>query len=466
MRWWYMRNVPTNLKNLDNRFPKIQLSLKTRDIYEARQQRDIQEQADNALWKALHSGVDAKTEKERYDASIKINHALMYDKPDAVSLSKMELIRRSLKAHSITPVQRTEMAEVEVVRIDGRTGLPVDDIEVHEVPIMDNTVLNALTGKVSKPADMLSELLDIYINNLAKDEWRHKSPNQAADWKKWPRVAIAELLELIGDKEVMNLNREDARRYYNQLKEWRNTPRKATGKPPSASSANRKLGVLRKIFGKYADDIDEIDYDNPFTGLSFTDRKVVRKPVKLDDIKSSYLNVKIMSDLNEEARAILLITLETGARLSEIANLQPEHIHLTHNIPYISIKPVDDGVLAREVKTSSSIRDVPLVGVALHAMRKFPSGFPRYWDKGSTLSTTIGKYMRDREVNGEAGVTAVHSLRHSFKDRMREAEIDETLIKLIQGHAEQGVVYGSGFSLVRKQKAIEAIALPFDPAII
>ena len=57
-------------------------------------------------------------------------------------------------------------------------------------------------------------------------------------------------------------------------------------------------------------------------------------------------------------------------------------------------------------------------------------------------------------------------MRHSIKDRLREAKIDEALIKAIHGHAENGIVYGTGFTLERKREALEAVAMPFDPAVV
>ena len=43
----------------------------------------------------------------------------------------------------------------------------------------------------------------------------------------------------------------------------------------------------------------------------------------------------------------------------------------------------------RWLKTDDSEREIPLVGVALAAMRLRPEGFPQYRDKSSTLSATL-----------------------------------------------------------------------------
>jgi integrase len=71
--------------------------------------------------------------------------------------------------------------------------------------------------------------------------------------------------------------------------------------------------------------------------------------------------------------------LETGARPSEIINLSKARIVLDAEIPYIRIQAE-----GRLLKTDHSERDIPLVGLALEAMKRHPNGFPRYFDKGRT----------------------------------------------------------------------------------
>jgi integrase len=57
--------------------------------------------------------------------------------------------------------------------------------------------------------------------------------------------------------------------------------------------------------------------------------------------------------------------LETGARPSEIINLSMARIVLDAEIPYIRIQAE-----GRLLKTDHSERDIPLVGLALEAMKR------------------------------------------------------------------------------------------------
>ena len=71
--------------------------------------------------------------------------------------------------------------------------------------------------------------------------------------------------------------------------------------------------------------------------------------------------IRDRSGLHPQAQLIVLVLIETGCRPSEIANLEPQDIHLDVDVPYISICAKEN----RELKTRSSKRDIPLVGVAL-----------------------------------------------------------------------------------------------------
>ncbi|MGY4487907.1 hypothetical protein ACVWWR_007098 [Bradyrhizobium sp. LM3.2] len=62
-------------------------------------------------------------------------------------------------------------------------------------------------------------------------------------------------------------------------------------------------------------------------------------------------------------------------------------------VPYIRIEAE-----GRVLKTEHSERDIPLVGYALEAMKRHPQGFPRYFDKGSSLSANADEALRQEEA--------------------------------------------------------------------
>jgi integrase len=151
-----------------------------------------------------------------------------------------------------------------------------------------------------------------------------------------------------------------------------------------------------------------------------------------------------LGGLNRDARCILLIMINTGARPSELAALTRAQIHLEANVPHISIEPVE-----RQLKSANARRIIQLCGVSLESMRECPGGFPRYSDSSASLSATVNKYLRHHGLM-ETPEHTMYGLRHSFEDRIRRD---------LMGHALGRERYGKGGSLENLQKLIQATAL-------
>jgi hypothetical protein len=141
-----------------------------------------------------------------------------------------------------------------------------------------------------------------------------------------------------------------------------------------------------------------------------------------------------------------------GALVHLAARLKANTIHLDCEIPYIEVLP--DG---RRVKTEDSIRQVPLVGCALAAMKLQPKGFPRYLDKGASLSALVNKYLLEKGLRPTPKHSA-YSLRHTFKDRLIAAECQDSMIEGLMGHSDDHPKYGSGPALGLKLKVLQAIS--------
>ena len=169
----------------------------------------------------------------------------------------------------------------------------------------------------------------------------------------------------------------------------------------------------------------------------------------------------LFDGLNEQARTIIYALIETGCRPSEIANLQPEHIRLDADVPYIRISPTDN----REIKTLSSIREIPLVGVSLEAMKHAPEGFPHYYDRNDLLSQTLMKAFRARDLFPTKR-HRIYSFRHSFEKRMIEAEIYAELRKILMGHADERPKYGDGESLAFRRDPLLKRVHPYPEDIL
>jgi integrase len=138
-----------------------------------------------------------------------------------------------------------------------------------------------------------------------------------------------------------------------------------------------------------------------------------------------------------------------------------EDIFLDHDVPHIRIRPKRN----REIKTQASIREIPLVGISLEAMKKFPGGFPHYRDKPDLLSQTLMKAFKVRRLF-PTPQHKIYSFRHSFEKRMLEAEIDHDLRLTLMGHTNKRPAYGDGGSLTYRRDQLMKIVHPFAEGVV
>src|SRR5690606_19402476 len=126
------------------------------------------------------------------------------------------------------------------------------------------------------------------------------------------------------------------------------------------------------------------------------------------------------------------------------ANLTRATINLEGDIPHVVIRP--DG---RVLKTEQSEREIPVVGVALHALKEQPNGFPRYRDNTAALSALVNKSLHARGLR-PTPKHSLYSLRHAFEDRLTAVEAPEKVIAVLMGHKWHRPKYGVGPSLAQK----------------
>ncbi|SFQ11932.1 DUF6538 domain-containing protein [Nitratireductor indicus] len=433
--YYYMRRVPARLQLVDERSPSIRQSLKTGDLALARAKRDLLEEADNALWASLLLDAPRDTARARYQAAVKRVEALGFTFRSGAALGK---------------------------------SASLDDIiarlETIENGSLSREASKAVVGAVPLPTVTVSKAFEIYVDEIVADELVNKSQNQRAQWKKVKRRAVNNFVDLVGDKEMTEITREDAQRFYRfWLEKVAPKGRKATH---SASSGNRDLGNLRVLYEAYFTHMGETDRFNPFSKLNFHEKKKrIRPPFSVEWIVGTILKPGAMQTMNDEARGVALALIETGARPSEIANLTKQSIHIDADIPHLSIEPRVDPEDPREIKTASSERKLPLIGVALEVFSRFPEGFPRYRNRENDLSATLNKYFRENGLFPSRSHT-IYSFRHSFEDRMKIAGLDPELRMILMGHTIDRPRYGAGGTMEWRQNELKKIALPFDPAIV
>lgn len=433
--YYYRRRVPGNLVHSDERAPTIRTSLKTDDLALARIKRDLMEEADNILWASMVLDEPRDPARARYEVAMKRVEALGLTYRSAQSLAANSSLEEIVTRLEMVVSQR-----------------------------MPQELSQSVAGGVPVPAVTVRKAFEIYCDEIVPDELVNKSVLQKAQWKKVKLRAVNNFVNIVGDKAMGDITRDDAMKLY---KHWLERIAPKEGRSThSASSGNRDIGNMRVLYEAYFTYIGEESRQNPFSRLSYASRKKrSRPPFPRDWLIESIMKPGNLATLNDEARGIVLALIETGARPSELANLTPTAIRLSHKIPHIAIEPRDDPDDPREIKTGSSERIVPLVGVALEVFKKHKYGFPRYRNREDDLSAALNKYFKE---NNLFPTTAhkIYSFRHSFEDRMKEAGLDDELRRILMGHAIDRPRYGSGGSLEWRRDEMNKIALPFNSLIV
>ncbi len=419
--WHFVRRVPSEFAALDRRgIVRHSTRIKVADDRLGRRASRVADQLNHQLecfWKELVGG-QSKADSNRYEQARRHARSLGYD-----YLPHSELL-------DLPQEKRLERLETLVAK--GLTHDPAARM--------------ALLGTAERPSFNLSRLFEEY-EAATKDEVRDLSPDQLRIWRNGRIRAVAQFVQVIGDKPVTELTDADAIDY---TEWWR---ARVVDDKVAAKSANKDIGQISRML-KDISIRRRLNLPEIFKGLRLRGEvEKSRLPYDPEFIQSRFLG-GALEGLNEEARFVLYVMIETGLRPSEIVNLQEKTIILDAAIPHVRIQA--DG---RRLKTGDSEREIPLVGVALQALTVRPRGFPKYHDNATTLSATVNKFMAENGLRPSCD-HSVYSLRHSFKDRLVAIEAPDSLIDNLMGHKTYKPKYGRGPSLELKLKFLERIAFP------
>ncbi|AWI57202.1 site-specific integrase [Sinorhizobium fredii] len=414
----YYRRVPTEVAHLDQR-THVKQSLKTKSLKEALEKAQTVHDAAETFWRALLAGNDNESAFARYESAVKVAQSMGF---------------------TYRPVE--EVATLSLDELERRLLL------IDENKDRSQIVIDAIAGTIEEPTPRLSNVWSLYerhnaagLTGMSKDQLRkHKTSRERAI-----RYATDEL----GDVELAAIGRKDVLR----LRDW--WTNKIAREGLTAYSANRcfsdMMGMLSVI-----DDALHTDFHSAWekTRIKETNATKLKKrpPFPVAWIREKILAPGALDTMNEDARYVVYVMVETGLRLGEVCNLRPQDIRLNDEVPHVEVADRDD----RRQKTDYSIRRVPLVGVSLWAMKQRPSGFKRYQDKADHASALINKVMRSAELMPSDDHT-VYSLRHSFQDRIENAGCSDRMQADLMGHEFGRPIYGDGAEMKRRQTFLEGI---------
>jgi len=252
-----------------------------------------------------------------------------------------------------------------------------------------------------------------------------------------PRTAVATFISLAGDRDVGTYTREDAKLFVHHLHLRGN----------KSATIRRRINSLSAILNYAYAELD-LDKRNPFTRL------IIRNEGQDASKRGTFTNEQLKYGYDKaiasgsQVKLLMPLLGETGCRLAEIVGLELNDIDMENELIYIRPNSI------RRLKTRNSERTLPLVGYAKVAMKLALKQadekylYPRYLKDGTCRAThasaALGKWLKK-----DFGPTA-HSLRHTFRDRLRASGCPLELIDQIGGWSSIGTIgskYGQGYDL-------------------
>jgi len=414
----FQRAVPTDLRD---RYPSktIKLDLKTSDWQVAARKAAKLLAAYEAEWSGLRAAPASSPKALKVHAAallreFGIEPGAANNHPTAVDLF----------------ISRLEEKQAEHAK-----GCEVTYREAEPAEFLPPVELEALRLLKGNSAPTITEALELHLS-IHKKQGDEK-------FTTYQRRAFATLVAVTGDKPIEAFTRDDARSFISQALE----DGSATG------TVRRRLGVFRAVFTTWRLEKAK-NLANPFERLAIANEGVDKKkrpPFTAAELAALYQACKSKDD---DARWLLAMLIDTGARLAEVTGLALSDIVLAAPIPYVQFQfhPW------RSLKNRDSIRKVPLVGASLWAARRVMEdaalkpgqtlAFPRYTTltncNATAASATLVSWIRRKGFDH-----VVHELRHTMADRLRDVGCPKDARYAIDGHASQDVGddYGSGHGL-------------------
>ncbi|UYP81152.1 site-specific integrase [Pseudomonas asiatica] len=336
----------------------------------------------------------------------------------------------------------------------------------------------AVTAKRNSHSPTLAALSKLYIEEGKRGgTWRQVSTEEV-------ERALSDLFDLMGDMPADAFDAHQARllkerlslcpQYFGIRPEFKGKTLKqvvesgSNYKTITAVTVNNRLRKLTAFLNWCK--TNGYVTDNPLTGMKVMtgSAKEARLSFERPDL-DALLNHEA---LRREARKhpwrywLPLLGRTTGARLEELCQLRVDDFIEQQGIPCIRI---DDSHEGQSLKNASSRRFLPLHpaliehGLLQYAESVKTSGADRLFPEleavrgklGHAASKWFGRYK------AKLGITdprkTFHSFRHTFIDDLRDAGVQDSLIKRMVGHEDSSVTFGIYGSRTPIKAMVEAL---------
>ena len=326
---------------------------------------------------------------------------------------------------------------------------PVEVVEDLTKP--NRAEIASLGSAVEIPGLPMSKVFPRW-KQLSPERVKLKNEVDARDfWRKYERYS-EDFIKHMGDLDALKMTETTLEEYRDTLVE------RVMNDEFLSENANRRMRGLRAML-KLVLKRDHKGVENPFREIESIDIDDAGKRQQLEEDEVRLLREKAAVDphLAETAKALLLVTQNTGLGIKELAQMAPEDVVLTGDYPHLKIRT---NQFRNYLKTKTREREIPLIGQALEVMKEFPNGFTEYTDPRGVrrLYSQFSRFFGST-LPGKSFVC----YRHRIAYLMRNSKYKDQWQNAVMGHATKGMTgwYGGPLWLSNMHEALTEV-LPED----
>jgi site-specific recombinase XerD len=244
--------------------------------------------------------------------------------------------------------------------------------------------------------------------------WVHRRNPEARTWRDY-KYDLYLFAGIMGDRPLSEITFRDVDRFVNL--------QASPGFKPT--TINRRLAAIISLYAFHAEEDNSLVCPVRLHRHHLREPQRLPRPVQENDLLKFFAVIENIRD-----RAMFVLMLRSGLRISEVACLQLADLYLDEPHPRLVVR----GKGSRE-------RSVYLSPQAERTFRNYLAGrtpaacdfvFLSYQNKGLSTTAIHKRLMRYREQSG-IQITA-HRLRHSFATDLLNADAAVTSIQKLMGH--------------------------------
>ncbi|MFB2803195.1 tyrosine-type recombinase/integrase [Shewanella seohaensis] len=429
--------------------------IKVAEMSEGLKNKVIQKRAEIRLQERTQAEIDKKNKQyiEQLKASIQLKNQLQASEERNQELvNQNQAIKDKAKQiHSVAKIkiESTELANKKITEFLTKN-------------------ISIATPKPAKPIKTLNEVRSEFLVDILRNKLIARTVQQL-------ETRTAAFIEFAGGStNIADITYADARAFQEHISQGR-----------KGKTVKDYLGSCRQMFG-YAFKLDYVE-KNHFSGLKVPDSETGKRDRWISEELTKLFSCKIFTEhkyRNVDDYWLPLVMLHTGARPSEICQLETADYEVIHSIP--SLKITDDSVYEdnqKRVKNKNAKRTVPIHRKLIElGFLKFIEVKLKRGDRQLFSSKPTGKYQewsksfaqrfgRTLDKLGfEAGNRpTAYGFRHTVRDEFKINESSKDIVTELIGHEKEtfGEIHytHSEFDIVRKLEVLHQ-GVNFDKELI